>query len=181
MLELFTALISNNKEEMLKNGWAEIENKEDYQTKFSKNILVLQSLTKITISLLDTFINHTKSEKNVPMTYTTEYRLRLRIGQFVCLLVQAFDHTIINSKFRENLCEVDPIGLILEKFGDALHVNNAPALRHFMEIATTKFAIEYPDEVLNKLVIPNMINLKSNIQLRNSAVFVKNSSKIIFE
>eukprot|EP01022_Parablepharisma_sp_SALTPOND_P003653 TRINITY_DN1149_c0_g1_i1.p1 TRINITY_DN1149_c0_g1~~TRINITY_DN1149_c0_g1_i1.p1 ORF type:complete len:1845 (+),score=209.38 TRINITY_DN1149_c0_g1_i1:7722-13256(+) len=173
MFELFEKLITQTKHSLLEAGWGSIDPaSEDTGVKFGKHITVLESLTKIMLTMLNTFATHTKKEKNAPMNYTAEYRLRLRIGQFVCVLIQVLDKQIANNYFRKTLCETDPVNVVVEGLKSALEPNNAPILRNYLEIATVKLAEEFPNEVLEQIIFPAMRSFKMSVQMRASAVFI---------
>jgi len=174
MFEMFEKIIFQTKQNMIKDGWTEFApetEKANVETRFGKYLGIMESLTKILLSMLSTFAINTKKERVAPMTYTTEYRLRLRIGQFACVLVQVFDPKIANGYFRKILCESDPVLLLIDAFKDALELNNAPILRNYVESALVKLAEQFPSEVLENLIFPAMCNFKSNVQMRTTAAF----------
>ncbi len=180
MLELFERLALENKAAMIAKGWKNFDVTEDrksIEATFGPYIELNVALTKVMILMLDSFVARAKKERTAPMTYTGEYRARLRQGQFVTVLVQAYNAQIFNSFFRKNLCEIDPVDLVADKLKAALETNNSPVIRNYMEIATAKFAAEFPEEMLSKLLLPHMTEHKANIQVRNSCQFVPPSAQ----
>jgi len=176
LLELFDTLIVRTKKAMIEDGWKEFDvvstSKESVNEKFKKYVVVIESLAKIMINIINIFVTQCKEQKRTPMTYSSEYRKRLSIGQYTSILIKVFDQKIFTEYFRKTLCEVDPVQLIIGELKSVLDCPNVPILRNYFEVSAVKLALEFPKEVLTLLVIPSMCNTAAPVQIRSSVVFI---------